>query len=337
MMVARALTALVPALVAACTSLLGAGLAVAQTTGSQVTGSQGTVTIVSPFAAGGTSDVIARATARGIEPVLKQTVIVENISGAGGTIGIANIARIKGGDGRRLVVAGTGSLVLAAGLHGKGLTYDARNDIVPVALVAEAPTVLVVSKSLPVKTLAELIAYLKREPDKVNFGSAGVGGSFHLCGVLFQKLAGVKINHVPYRGGAPLMTDLVGGHIQMAFADPTLVAEHVASGNVRVLAVAGPKRAKSLPDAPTSAEAGLPGLELVTWYGVMAPKGTPKDSLDRLSAAVLNAARSADFQTLLSKQALEPVAKGPDEFGQVIDADFKRWIPIITELGVKPE
>lgn len=293
------------------------------------------ITIVSPFAAGGTSDVMARALGRGIEPQLGQPVVVENITGAGGTLGVANVARARP-DGHRLVMGGLGSIVFTAGVYGSRLPYDPRTALVGVAAVASVPTVIVVNADSPVRTLPQLIEMARARPGAVIYGSPGIGGSLHLAGELFQRLARVELTHVPYRGGAPLMQDLLGGQVPVAFADTTLTLPLLGTGRVRPIAVLAPARSPALPDVPTAAEAGLPGLEVATWYGLLAPAGTPAPVLRALASASLDAARAAAFGELLTRQGADPLFAGPEDFAAMLTRDFERWLPIIRDARIEP-
>jgi tripartite-type tricarboxylate transporter receptor subunit TctC len=293
------------------------------------------ISIVSPFAAGGTSDVIARAVARGIEPRLGQPVVVENVTGAGGTLGIANVARAQP-DGYRLVMGGLGSVVFAAGIHGSRLPYDARTALAPVAAVASVPTVIIVAASSPVRDLRQLVELARAKPGELTYGSPGAGGSLHLSGELFQRLARVELQHVPYRGGAPMMQDVLGGQIPVAFSDTTLILPLLSTGRIRPIAVLAPNRAASLPDVPTAAEAGLPGLEVETWYGLLAPAGVPRPVLVALSGAVIGAARAPGFSELLRGVGADPLFEGPDEFAAMLARDFERWLPIIRDARIEP-
>ena len=292
------------------------------------------VTLVSPFAAGGTSDVLARAIARGIEPRLGQPVVVENVTGAGGTLGVGNVARSRP-DGHRLVMGGLGSIVFTAGVYGTRLPYDPRS-LLPVAAVASVPTLIAVSAASPFRSLRDLVEAARARPGDIAFGSPGVGGSLHLAGELFQRVAQLRLEHVPYRGGAPLMQDLAGGQVPVAFSDATLTLPLLPTGRIRPIAVLAPRRSPSLPDVPTAAEAGLPGLEVETWYGVLAPGGVPPAAIATLAEAMLEAAGSPAFAELLRSQGAEPVLAGPEAFATTLARDFERWLPIIRDARIEP-
>lgn len=231
------------------------------------------VTVVVPFASGGTTDIIARTIGQKMGESLRQPVVVDNRPGAGGTLGASNVARATP-DGYTLLLA-TVAHTMAPGIY-KKLPYDFTRDLVPVGLVALTPNVLLVGASMPVKSVAELIAYIKSHPGKVNYGSAGPGSTEHLSGELLRSMTGTDIVHVPYKGGAPMMTDLIAGQIQMAVETSPSAAPHVRSGKLRALAVTTAKRSPAYPGVPTLDESGIKGYEVTTWYALMAPRGTPE-------------------------------------------------------------
>ena len=230
------------------------------------------VTLVVPFAPGGTTDIIARAVGQKLGEALHQSVVIDNRPGAGGTLGAASVAKAPA-DGYTFFMA-TVAHTMAPGLY-KTLPYDFSKDLDPIGLVALTPNVLLVNPSLPVKTVAELIAYIKAHPGTVNYGSAGKGSTEHLSGELFRSMTNTDIAHIPYKGGAPMMTDLIGGQIQMAIETSPSAAPHVRSGAVRALAVTTQKRSSAYPGVPTLDEAGVKGYDVTTWYAIMAPRGTP--------------------------------------------------------------
>ena len=312
-------------------ALLPALLAMSRSTLAQTPFPNRPLSIVSPFAPGGTSDLIARA----VEPKLGQPVVVENVTGAGGTLGAANVARARP-DGYRLLMGGLGSIVFAAGIYGSRLPYDPRHALAPVVAVASVPTLIVVSAASPVQNLRQLIDRAAAKPGELTYGSPGAGGSLHLAGELFQRLAKVELQHVPYRGGAPMMQDLIGGQIPLAFSDTTLTIPLLATGRIRPIAVLAPHRAVSLPDVPTAAEAGLPGLEVETWYGLFAPAGVAQGVLARLSDTVVEAASAPGFVDVLKGIGADPMQAGPEAFTAMLARDFARWLPIIHDAGIEP-
>jgi tripartite-type tricarboxylate transporter receptor subunit TctC len=289
------------------------------------------VTLVSPFAAGGTSDAVARALARQMEVELKQPVVVLNRPGAGGTLGIASVTSAAA-DGYTLAMGGLGSVVFPAVVYKGRIKYDAARDLVPVGVVGSAPTLVVARADLPAKTLPELVSLARSQPGKLTFASAGTGGTLHVAGVLLEREAGISLNHVPYKGGAPAMTDLAGGNVDIALADLTLAQPFLQGGRVRPLAVASAQRAVSLPDVPTTAEVGLKNVRMDTWYGVFAPSGVPAAILQRLEAAVEGARSTPVFVQALQAQSITPVSTPSAEFRSALKRDFESWLPLLSRI-----
>lgn len=289
------------------------------------------ITIVSPFAAGGTSDVVARAVARELEQDLKQPVLVVNRVGAGGTVGIGSVATAPA-DGYTLVMGGLGSVVFPAVLYKGKIKYEPSRDLVPIGAVGYAPTVIAARATLAVQGLQELVALAKAQPNKLSFGSAGVGGTLHVAGVLLEREAGIALNHVPYKGGAPAMTDLAGGVVDLALADLTLVQPLLASGRVRVLAIASGERSAMLPNVPTTTEAGLPQVKLDTWYALFAPTGTAAAVVARLRASLEKLQTNASFASTLSSQGLVPMRTKVAAFEDQLKKDFDTWPPLLTQI-----
>jgi tripartite-type tricarboxylate transporter receptor subunit TctC len=242
------------------------------------------VRLVVPFPAGGTTDILARAVAQKLSEAWGQSVVVDNRPGAGGNIGSELVARAAP-DGYTLLMGTVGTHAINASLYSK-MPYDHVKDFAPVILVAGVPNVLVVNPSVPVNSVPELIAYLKANPGKVNFASSGSGTSIHLSGELFKVMTGVQMTHVPYKGSAPALTDLVGGQVQLMFDNLPSSLAFIKAGKLRALAVTSAARAAALPDVPTIAESGVPGFEASSWVGVLAPTGTPPDVIARINAEV---------------------------------------------------
>lgn len=312
------------ALASACLAAVSAGTA-AQTYPSKP------ITLVSPFAAGGTSDVVARAVARAMEADLGQPVLVVNKTGAGGTLGIGAVATAPA-DGHTLVMGGLGSVVFPSVVYKGRIKYDAAKDLVPVGAAAVAPTAIAVRSSLAATTFNELIAAAKREPNKLSFGSAGMGGTLHVAGVLLEKEAQISLNHIPYKGGAPAMTDLAGGNVDIALTDLTLLKPMLSSDRIRVLAIASGERSPLLPNVPTTTELGFPGVRLDTWYALFAPAGTPGAVLSVLRASLEKLQANPAFLTTLSSQGLSPL-KGPaSAFETRLKNDFETWTPLLTKI-----
>ncbi len=292
------------------------------------------VTIIVPFAAGGTTDLVGRPLAQSLSERLGQTVVVDNRAGAGGTLGAAAAAKSPA-DGYTLFLA-TIAHTIAPGLY-KNLSYDFERDFDPITVVGEVPNVLIVNPALPVKTTAELIAYIKANPGKVNFGSAGPGSVEHLSGELFRAMAGLDITHVPYKGGAPMMTDLIAGHIQMAIETSGSALQHIKAGAVRALAVSTKARSPFFPDLPTLDESGLGGYDVTTWYGLLTPKGTPAGVRDRLYRDVSEILKSKDMIGRLADLGAVPGGEPPAQFAAFIKSETAKWTKVTRDAGVTVE
>src|SRR5215470_8527448 len=241
------------------------------------------VTIVVPYPAGGGADAIARVTAERMRTFLRQPIVIENVGGAGGSIGAGRVARAAA-DGYTLGIGNWSTHVGNGAIY--ALPYDVLNDFEPVALLIEFSLIIVARKTLPANDLKELIAWLKANPDKASAGTTGVGSSGHVAGILFQNLTGTRFQHVPYRGNAPAVQDLVAGQVDLTFTDPSALAQ-VRAGTIKALAVTSGHRSPAAPDVPTADEAGLPGFSLVSWIAIFSPKGTPKDVIGKLNDAVV--------------------------------------------------
>ena len=289
------------------------------------------VTLVSPFAAGGTSDAVARALGRELEADLKQPVVVMNRPGAGGTVGIASMLAAPP-DGYTLVLGGLGSVVFPAAIYKGRIKYDPARDLVPVGVIGSAPTLIVARNGLPTASLGELVAYARANPNKLTYASAGVGGTLHVAGVLLEREAGIALNHVPYKGGAPAMTDVAGGNVDLALADLTLAQPFLQGGKVRPLAIASAQRSPLLPDVPTTAEVGLKGVRMDTWYGLFAPAGVPAPVLDRLRASLERARSAPALAQALRAQAITPVSTSQVDFRAALKQDFDTWLPLLSRI-----
>jgi len=295
------------------------------------------ITIIVPFAAGGQSDALARAISDRMRVTLGQPIIIENIAGAGGTIGVARAARASP-DGYTAVIGNWGSFVVSAAVY--SLSYDVLRDFEPVALLATEPTVIVARKTLPANDLRELIAWLKNNPDKASVGASGVGGPSHIFGVFFQKETGTRFQIVPYRGAGPAIQDLVAGQIDIMITGPTILLNLVRAGNIKAYAVTAKTRMAAAPDIPTVNEAGLPGFYLQVWHGVWVPKGTPKDVVGSLNTAIVDAladsnvrSRFADFaQDIFPREQQRPEA-----LAVLHKAEIEKWWPVIREAGIKAQ
>jgi len=293
-----------------------------------------TLRIIVPFAPGGGTDLIARLVAEAMAKDLGRSVIVENKPGAGTIIGTDYVAK-NTADGSTLLMATFAHAVNPA-LHAK-LPFDSDKDFAPVALVGTSPNVLVVRPDRPWGTVLELVDSAKAKPGTLAYGSFGNGTSAHLAGALFANLAKVDLLHVPYKGSAPAITDLLGGQIDMMFTTVASVAQHLTSGKLRALAVTSARRSPSWPDLPTIAEAGVPGYMAESWYGLYAPAATPQDTIARLNAAVSQAVKSDGFRTRVQGEGLVPAAGAPAQLTDYVRAEQERWRKVVADARIKAE
>ena len=289
------------------------------------------VKIVVPFVAGGATDVVARLLAQQLTEAWGQSVIVEDRAGAGGNIG-ADVVAKSPPDGYTLFMT-SGSIVTANPHLYKSLPYDAARDLVPITNVAAGPQVVAVSADMPVRDLKGLIAYAKANPRKINFGSAGLGTQTHLASENFAYAAGIEMTHVPYKGEASVITDLLGGQIQLATPNLGAAINYIQQGKLRALAVTSRERIPQLPDVPAAAEV-LPGFENVGWFGLMAPTGTPHEVIERVYRDSAKILRTEEFRAKLALQGMVPVASSPAEFAAQIREETLRWGKVIRERGL---
>ena len=292
------------------------------------------ITLVIPFAPGGSTSIVGRVIADKLSESLGVKVVVDNRPGAGGTVGTKAVAK-SDPDGYTIGLGYTGTLAIGPSLY-KTVGYNPRTDFAPIGLVGNAPNSLVVHPSFPAKSVAELIAYAKANPGKVNFGSAGTGTVSHITGEYFAHSAGIKLVHIPYKGTGPALTDLLGGHIPMAFAPIPATHANAASGNLRALAVTSSAQSSLLPDVPTIAES-LPGFEASLYYGLIAPAGTPRAIINRLNAGLRAALVSDDVKRQLSQDGTEPTPGTPEDYAAFIDRDETRWAQLIKFLHIAQE
>jgi tripartite-type tricarboxylate transporter receptor subunit TctC len=293
------------------------------------------IKIVVPLAAGGMADIFARTFAQKVGESTGATIVVENRTGGGGAIGADAVAKAPA-DGYTLLMGFHAVLTILPQLGAK-LTYDPAKDFTPVALVAVVPNVLVVNPGLPVKSVKELIDYAKANPGKVTYASQGNGSTGHMGGEQFRLAAGVEIVHVPYRGAAPAIQDLVAGHTMMMFDILSLALPQIKEGKMRALAMVAPQRVKVAPDVPTMGEAGLPAVEGGPWFGLVAPAGTPRPVIEWLNREAKKAFSAPDVRDRFVAQGVEFALGSPDDFGAHIAADTKRWGEVIRRAGIKLE
>src|SRR3954447_10627455 len=293
------------------------------------------ITLVIPFAPGGSTSIVGRGIGDKMSELLGEKVVVDNRPGAGGTVGTKAVARSEP-DGYTLVLGYTGTLAIGPSLY-KNVGYDPRKNLAPIGLIGNAPNSLVVHPSFPAKTVAELIAYAKANPGKVNFGSAGAGTASHITGEYFARAAGITLVHIPYKGTGPALTDLLGGHIPMAVAPIPASHANVAAGKLRALAVTSTARSSLLPDVPTVAEAALPGFDASLYYGLAAPAGTPRPIIDKLNKALRDALASDEVKRQLDNDGTEITPGTPEDYGVFIDKDEKKWAQLVKASGVEPE
>lgn len=292
------------------------------------------VSLVVPFPPGGTTDVLARALGDKLSLALGQAVIVENKPGAGATLGADYVAKARP-DGYTLLV-GAVHHTIATSVY-KKLPYDFQKDFAPVTLVALVPNVLVVNAATPVKNVAELVALAKAQPGKLSYGSNGNGTAQHLVGTQFQALTGTELVHVPYKGSGPLATDLLGGQITMSFDTVTPVLQHIKGGKLRALAVTTGRRSSALPDVPTLAEAGVKGVDIGTWFGVLAPAATPKDIVARLNAEMVKVIQSPEFRKRMDEIGAEPIGSSAAQMASQIAGETERFARIVKDGKVAIE
>jgi tripartite-type tricarboxylate transporter receptor subunit TctC len=295
------------------------------------------VTMVVPFPPGGSTDVIGRLLAERMRAALGQPIIVENVAGAGGSLGLGRVARASP-DGHTIVVGQWNTFVVNGALY--NLPYDVRNDFEPVTLIAETPNVITARKNMPAKDLKELVAWLKANPEKVTLGHAGAGSSGHVAGVFFQNATDTRLQFVPYRGGAPAMQDLVAGHIDLMAGVATDALPQLRLGNIKAYAITAKTRLASAIDIPTADEAGVPGLYFSQWYALFAPKGTPHSIVDKLTNTVVDALTEPKVRAQLAELSMQIFPRErqtPAALAAHQKAEIEKWWPIIKAAGIKAE
>ena len=313
---------------AACLALFGSALAHAQTYPTK------TITMIVPFAAGGPTDTVARLVAQSMGTKLKQQIIIENVGGAGGTIGAARVAKAAP-DGYTLFLHHIGQSTAPA-LYRK-LSYNAQTDFEPIGLVTDVPMTIVARKDFPAKDFREFLSYIKANKDKVTYANAGVGSASHLCGMLFMTAIGTDFTTVPYKGTGPAMNDLLGGQVDFMCDQTTNTTSQIKSGKIKAYGVTTKTRLPSMPDLPTLNESGLPGFEVAVWHGMYAPKGTPKPVIDTLASALQSALKDPNVKQRFADLGTEPVAEKratPEALRAHVKSEIERWSPIISKAGI---
>jgi tripartite-type tricarboxylate transporter receptor subunit TctC len=293
------------------------------------------IRLIVPFAAGGGNDNVARLVGKHLSDSVGQPLVIDNRPGAGGVLG-AELAAKAAPDGYTLFLGGVGSHAINPSLNDR-LPYDPIKDFVPVALLASAPLVLVVHPSVPAGSFKAFVALARSKPGQLNYASNGNGSSSHLAAVMFDSMTGVDMVHVPYKGLSPALTDLLSGRVQLMFSSVVAILPHVKSEKLRGLAVTGSRRLPSMPNLPTIAESGLPGYEASSWYGVLAPAGTPREIIERLNTELLKALAQPEVRTSLLAEGAEPIGGTPEQFAAHIRSEKERLGKLIRETKIRLE
>ncbi len=291
------------------------------------------IKLIVPFPPGGPNDIIARVVGAKMAELIGQPVVIDNRGGAGGVLGTDAVAKADP-DGYTVAITSAGALAISKSLQEK-LPYDTLKDLKPVTLVAKVPELLVVANNVPAKSMAELLALAKSKPGQLNFASTGPGSMPHLAGELFKSAAGIDIVHVPYKGAAPAVNDIVGEQVQMVFLDIPVLLPQVQAGKVRPIAIGSRERAASLPDVPTTGEVGLPQIEAENWYGLVAPAATPPAVIAKLHKATVDALQSAEVKDKLASQGAILVGNTPEQFADYIRSETEKWAKVAKNANIK--
>ncbi len=291
------------------------------------------IRLVVPFPPGGGTDKIARETSQTVAAATGWTFVIDNKPGAGGNLGVDSVAKAPA-DGYTIVIGQSSNLAINPTLYAK-MPYDSQKDLAPIVLLANAPLVMVTGMTTPYKSLPDVVAAAKAKPGQLNFASPGNGTVAHLTSELFQKAAGVKTQHVPYKGAAQALTDVISGNVDLYMSSvPTLLGQ-IKQGKLRALAVTSAKRVDDLPDVPTIVESGFPGFDAVTWFGLLAPAGTPKEAIDRLSAEFNKALQNPALRKKLGDEGADPAGGSPEHFAALIRDEIPRWGKVVKDSGAK--
>jgi tripartite-type tricarboxylate transporter receptor subunit TctC len=291
-----------------------------------------TVTVVVPWPAGGPSDIAARPVAKSLTEQMGKTFVIDNRGGASGNIGTAIVAKQQPADGYTLLITSSSPIVINPAIY-KSMPYDSQKDLAPITNVLRVPLVLAVHPSVPAKDLKELLAWINAQKGKAQYASAGSGTPQHLTAELFRTVGKLDVTHIPYKGSAPMLTDVIAGHVPMVFDSTIAILPHLAAGKLRPIAVTGTKRSAQLPNVPTFAEAGMPGVESYAWYGMFARAGTPKPIIDKLNAEARKAMKSPEFQRVLKDTGSEDVGDTPENFRKFVQAEAIKWGKIAKDSG----
>jgi tripartite-type tricarboxylate transporter receptor subunit TctC len=289
------------------------------------------IRLIVPFPPGGPNDIIARVVGQRMSDIIKQPIVIDNRGGQAGVLGTEAVAKANP-DGYTIGIVSSSALSISPTMEKVG--YDVQKDFAPITLVATVPEMLVLASNVPARSMGELVALAKSQPGKLNFASAGTGGITHLAGELFRLTAHIDIEHVPYRGAAPAINDLLGQQVQMAFLDLPVLLPQIKAGNLRGIALGAKSRSPLAPDVPTTAEVGMPDLLIENWYGMIAPAGTPPAIVDALNRAATEAMADAAVKQKLADQGLTLVPQMPEEFRDYIASETAKWAKVIKEAGV---
>jgi tripartite-type tricarboxylate transporter receptor subunit TctC len=290
------------------------------------------IKLIVPFPPGGPNDIIARLVGQRMSEILKQNVVIDNRGGQGGVLGTDAVAKSPP-DGYTIAITSAGALVISPSME--KVAYDTLKDLQPITLVAKVPEMLVVATSVPANNMKELVALAKAQPGKLNFASSGPGSMPHLAGELLKLTAKIDIVHVPYRGAAPAVNDLLGQQVQMVFLDLPALLPHIKAGKLKPIAVGAPQRVPSAPDVPTTGEAGMPEIQTENWYGMVAPAKTPPQIVAALNKAAVEAMKDPAVISKLSSQGAILIGNSPDQFRAFMDSEIKKWAKVIKDAGVK--